>query len=100
MTALAESGWPTSLEGLEYTGFGRPYLPNGPDFNISHSGRRAVCIIARHGKAGIDLEEIRDMPIGDYKEQFSPEEWAVITTSPTPLDTLSLLDSERMPLQS
>lgn len=87
MTALAEYGWPPSLADLQYTEYGKPYLPNGPDFNISHSGRRAACIIAQHGKVGIDLEEIRDIPIGDFKEQFSPEEWTAITTSADPLKT-------------
>jgi len=87
MTALAEYGWPPSLAGLHYSEYGRPFLPNGPDFNISHSGRRAACIIARHGKVGIDLEEIKDISIGDFKEQFSPEEWTAIVTSAAPLET-------------
>jgi len=87
ITALKEYGWPPSLEDLQYSEYGRPFLSNGPDFNISHSGRRAACIIARHGKVGIDLEEIRDIPVGDFKEQFSPEEWTAIITSPDPLKT-------------
>ena len=87
MTALTEYGWSPSLADLQYSQYGRPFLPNGPDFNISHSGRRAACIIAQHGKVGIDLEEIRDIPVGDFKEQFSPEEWTAIITSAAPLET-------------
>ena len=39
-TALKEGGWPADLHHLQYTGYGRPFLSDGPDFNISHSGHR------------------------------------------------------------
>jgi 4'-phosphopantetheinyl transferase len=34
---------------------------------------------------GIDLEEIRDLNIEEFKRQFSTEEWTTITGAPQPL---------------
>jgi 4'-phosphopantetheinyl transferase len=83
--ALKEGGWPADLHHLQYTGFGRPFLSNGPDFNISHSGHRVVCILGEEGGVGIDLEEIKDLDIEDFKGQFSTDEWVAITDAPQPL---------------
>jgi 4'-phosphopantetheinyl transferase len=83
--ALKEGGWPADLRQLQYTGYGRPFLSDGPDFNISHSGHRVVCILAKEGGVGIDLEEIKDLNIEDFKGQFSTEEWKAITGAPQPL---------------
>src|SRR5256885_810714 len=46
MAALREEGLPGNLDHMQYTDYGRPYLQNGPDFNISHSGHRVACIVA------------------------------------------------------
>jgi 4'-phosphopantetheinyl transferase len=83
--ALKEYGCSSPLSALQYSAYGRPYLSDGPDFNISHSGHRVVCIIAQHGKVGIDLEEIRPLDFQDFKVQFSPEEWDAINHDPKPL---------------
>src|SRR5882757_3355721 len=61
LTALRAEGFAGNLSGLQYTAHGRPHFTTGPDFNISHSGNRVVCIIGRQGKVGIDLEEMRNM---------------------------------------
>ena len=69
---------------LQYTQFGKPWLPDGPHFNISHSAHRVVCAISDE-RIGIDLEEIKQLQIDDFKDQFSSEEWQAITTTPNPL---------------
>jgi len=85
VTALKEGGWPADLQRLQYSGYGRPFLPDGPDFNISHSGHRVVCIVAKEGGVGIDLEEIKDLNFEEFKGQFSTEEWTTIINAPHPL---------------
>lgn len=85
--ALREEGFPGNLSDLKYTDYGRPYLENGPDFNISHSGNRVVCILGNQGRVGIDLEEIRELAIGDFKDQFTPGEWRTIVNAREPLIT-------------
>jgi 4'-phosphopantetheinyl transferase len=86
LSALQDNGHPDDLERMQYTIHGRPYLVNGPDFNISHSGSRAVCAIAQDDKIGIDIEEIKSMDISDFKDQFSTAEWQTIITAPDQLD--------------
>jgi 4'-phosphopantetheinyl transferase len=85
--ALRQQEWSASLDDLLYSSYGRPYLPDGPDFNIAHSGNRVVCIIAGQGKIGIDLEEISNIDLDDFKNQFPPQEWRSIMTSDSPMTT-------------
>lgn len=84
--ALRTEEFPNDLLTLQYTPFGRPYLPGGPDFNISHSGNQVVCVISRQGRIGIDLEKRRPLDIQDFKSQFSQAEWESVMASPIPLD--------------
>jgi 4'-phosphopantetheinyl transferase len=83
--ALIDSGYSGDLANLWYTEFRRPYLPEGPDFNIYHSGCRVVCALSLDGRIGIDLEEVRDLGIDDFRGQFTPHEWQSISSSAVPL---------------
>jgi 4'-phosphopantetheinyl transferase len=83
--ALQKAGCPGDLSELQVTSYGRPYLENGPDFNISHSGNRVVCILSRQGRVGIDLEETAPLDFSDFKMQFTATEWAAITGASVPL---------------
>jgi 4'-phosphopantetheinyl transferase len=75
---LEEEGLGITLDALKYTAYSKPYFDGGPHFSISHSGNRVVCTINRWGGVGIDLEEIRELPISDFRGQFSEKEWADI----------------------
>ena len=35
---------------------GKPYLPGGPAYNLSHSGNWIACAVSRHEPIGIDVE--------------------------------------------
>lgn len=50
-----------NLEDLKYTEFGRPYLENNLNFNISHVNQWLICAISKDGQIGIDIEEIREI---------------------------------------
>ena len=78
---LDELGFDSSLTNLNYTQYGRPYIPHFPDFNISHSNGFVVCAIATEGKIGVDIEQIKPTPIYDFRNQFSENEWNVIIAS-------------------
>ena len=39
---------------------GKPYIPNGPFFNISHSGEYAVLVIHPSREVGADIEQINE----------------------------------------
>ncbi len=84
--ALANAGHPTDLGGLQYTAGQRPSLPGAPDFNISHSGNRAACMLSTQGRVGIDMEVLQQRPFEDFRDQFTEREWTAIQTAPAPLD--------------
>ena len=55
--------------------FNKPFLPDGPFFNISHSGSIAVCALSNSTKLGIDIEALENIDFYDFKSQWTPEEW-------------------------
>ncbi|MCU7552751.1 4'-phosphopantetheinyl transferase superfamily protein [Chitinophagaceae bacterium LB-8] len=63
-----------SLSNLKFTQFKRPYFDDHIDFNISHSGAYTICAISKTNKIGIDVEEIREIPIAGFEDQFSERE--------------------------
>ncbi len=63
-----------SLDQLKYTELKRPYFNDLIDFNISHSGEYILCGISVNNKLGIDVEEIKDIPLTDYQNEFSTKE--------------------------
>jgi 4'-phosphopantetheinyl transferase len=76
---LKEIGLPDRrLDNLRYTQYNRPYL-EGIDFNISHSGEFVICAISQSKKVGIDVEEIKEIPVEEFTEEFSAIEMAAIT---------------------
>jgi 4'-phosphopantetheinyl transferase len=70
-----------SLHSFTYTKFNRPYLDETLDFNISHSGDYVICVISRHVRVGIDVEELKPIDIWDFRKQYTEEEWNSIVES-------------------
>ncbi|MEC5144116.1 4'-phosphopantetheinyl transferase superfamily protein [Chitinophaga sp. 212800010-3] len=79
--AFKEKHCNATLNDIVYTKYGRPYIINAPDFNISHSGQMVVCAISYNGRIGIDIERCVPISIGDFQKQFSPTEWNNIEQS-------------------
>jgi 4'-phosphopantetheinyl transferase len=68
-----------NLENLKYSEFGRPYLENHPNFNISHSENYLVCAIAKDAQIGIDVEELKEINFqGLSKRYFHKNEQQLI----------------------
>jgi 4'-phosphopantetheinyl transferase len=82
--ALRQAGVSDDLSHLRYTAQDRPWLPEAPDFNISHSGNRVVCVLNTSGRVGIDLEAIKPLDFEDFQTQFTPREWTAIRSDPDP----------------
>lgn len=80
-----------SLDQMQYTNLKRPYLNGSIDFNISHSGKYVVCAISTMAKIGVDVEEIKDIPITDFTNEFSAEEMKSILSSDDSLRSFYLL---------
>jgi 4'-phosphopantetheinyl transferase len=66
------------LNAVAYTIHNRPYLHQKPDFNISHSGAYVMCAFSTQNAVGVDIEEIKDIDIHDFKHIFSEKEWLTI----------------------
>jgi 4'-phosphopantetheinyl transferase len=60
------------FQSLELTRDGKPFIPGGPEFNISHSGDMVVLAVTQIGSVGIDIEKIRDVNIEDFS-RYVPE---------------------------
>ena len=66
-----------SEEELQKNPMGKPYYPNGPYFNISHSGRYVVMAIANQ-EVGVDIEENVEKQIDVLLKLFNEAEIKMI----------------------
>lgn len=83
--ALQNAGYDPDLSGLRYTPEQKPFLPEGPAFNVSHSGNRVICLLGGQAPLGIDIESLSPLPFEDFQPQFTENEWAAIRDAPSPL---------------
>ena len=70
-----------SLHDLQYTSYGRPYLAEGPHFNISHSETMVVCALNHSHPLGIDVEFSGPLKLDDFSAFMTPAERETITNS-------------------
>ncbi|MCB2174102.1 4'-phosphopantetheinyl transferase superfamily protein [bacterium] len=56
-----------ALHMLCQTERGRPLIPGGPDFNLSHSGTTVVLAVCNRGQVGIDVEAIRPIDVEQFR---------------------------------
>ena len=64
--------------------FGQPRLEGGPHFSLSHSGGLVVCALCDESPLGVDVEESRDMDLGDFRASLTPAEWEWVQAGPAP----------------
>ncbi len=78
--AQAHAGLARALGGAEpqRTATGKPWLPGGPHFNLSHSGELALIALCADAPVGVDLEHARGLrhPEGLARRMCSPRELA------------------------
>lgn len=63
---------------LKYDEYGRPFISDHIDFNITHSGKYVVLAVSHSCKVGIDIETYRELNIEEFKSYFNPYEWSEI----------------------
>ena len=67
---------------------GRPFLPGGPSFSLSHSGGRCVLALGR-GRLGVDLERLEPDNLPAAEAALRPEE--LVWIRPAPLERFHIL---------
>ena len=75
LRALQRKSYDTGLQklhSLAVTRDGKPFIPGGPAFNISHSVDMVVLAVISSGAVGIDIEKIRPVDMADYS-RYLPE---------------------------
>lgn len=83
LQALVKRGFPEDiLKAMTFSAHGKPEIAGAPEFNISHSGSRAVCAISDQGAVGIDIEVFHDIDPADFQLALSPEEERQLRISP------------------
>jgi 4'-phosphopantetheinyl transferase len=88
------------LEGLKQTGnyhltldqlllsrYNKPYFNSGFQFNISHSGNYAVCVVSECCRVGIDIEMVKKINLSEYRKCWTVAEWQAIIQSDCPEKT-------------
>jgi phosphopantetheinyl transferase len=73
-----------SLSGLYRDVYGKWKISPACDFNISHSGDKVIVAITHQGLIGVDIEKVRPIAWSDYRDSFTPNEWADLSNSANP----------------
>jgi 4'-phosphopantetheinyl transferase len=60
------AGGMDKFQSLDLTPCGKPFIPGGPEFSISHSEGRVVLAVSQGGAVGIDIEKIRAVNLEDF----------------------------------
>lgn len=53
-----------------HTPTGKPFVPRGPEFNLSRSGPMALVAISEGARVGIDVERVRPVAIDDWAVRY------------------------------
>ena len=69
------------IEDLLETKSGKPYLKDGPFFNISHSGEYVLLAIHEQREVGVDIERIDEKKIGAIKFVLNEKEKGINDTN-------------------
>lgn len=74
----AATGQAPAALRFSYGDHGKPFLPGGPEFNLSHSDGLA-CLAISDRVLGVDIEAHREIEDGVAERFFSPTEYAALS---------------------
>lgn len=81
--AAAMAGLPEAvLAELSQDSNGRPILPGGPSFNVSHCDLRAACAVTADTAVGLDLEWVRPIDVRRFARFLGVGEVAAAERDP------------------
>lgn len=85
---------PPTLPTFLYNEYGKPYLPDGPHFSISHC-RHALAVACSDSPIGIDIESVRPLKTDLVHHTMSPDEADRILSSPHPAEEFICLWTQK-----
>jgi 4'-phosphopantetheinyl transferase len=71
----------TELLKIKYTDYGKPYLENDLEFNISHTENLVTLAINKTHALGIDVELIKPIVFENFNEVMTANEWRNINSA-------------------
>lgn len=86
---LRETGYEPDESAWQYNEFGKPSLPSGPEFSLSHC-RVGVVVAIDECPIGIDIETIRPYNDSLARRVMNEQEMRIIDEAAVPLDEASL----------
>ncbi len=83
---LRSKGYPdTYFNRIRNDTYGKPHIPGGPHFNVSHSGTMVAAVFSESQRVGVDLEHIRPLDLEDFRSCMQSHEWDRLVLSENPL---------------
>jgi 4'-phosphopantetheinyl transferase len=70
-----------ALAQMSWSDAGRPALPCAGDFNVTHGGGLVACARIAEGRIGVDVEELRALPLEDLAAALTPRERRAVEQS-------------------
>ena len=71
----------SNLNCISYNEFGRLFINDQVDFNISHSNEYVICSITNAGRVGVDIERIKPFDISEIDQYMTLKELEEIHTA-------------------
>lgn len=72
------------IENLTYNNYGKPFINDQIDFNISHSGEYVLCAVSEGVHLGIDIEKMKSIDLKCFASIMTKEQLNEILKSPNP----------------
>lgn len=91
---LQENKYDATLYNWKKTMNEKPFILNGPAFNITHSGDRVVVAFSKQS-IGIDIEEINDVDVQGLSTYLHHQEKIYIDTAPHKQDAFFTIWSKK-----
>lgn len=83
LTALEDIGYQKiELLTLTYNKYGKPFVSEEIDFNISHSETLVMCVVSEVGSIGVDVEVVKPIKKKDFYNCWTPNEAKEINRNP------------------
>jgi 4'-phosphopantetheinyl transferase len=84
---MHQHGYPKSVfDNLQVASYGKPFISDGPFFNISHSGTMVAAGFSPDFEIGIDIEFREPINFDDFDNIYNEQEWQNVRNAEDSID--------------